>query len=336
MSDDSGLGGATATPARATKTTDRGCLSSILIYAGLTMMGVSCTPGVGEERVALFIVAVITLMLGNALQSGRISNVQAMRDAEAQSVQEIIEESATTESADISGHPDESPAEVVGQPRFCLYLRPGILDTRLTIDNPHAAGPIGAAFQQAQFDLEHLIADAIAQDSLLVTVGYEGDQRRNQAEFAGGGTASFGPDWQGKVAKLIEKAWLIFLVPGITEGIHWEISTISGTPSLLAKTLWIMPPGSSSGVGAYWEAIREKLSEKSINLPRFQTRGMMFILGADGRIVASEQLAPSGSPIAMSFLIAFFFPLVLLFRPRRQIARRVERMVREAKLNRER
>ena len=97
-------------------------------------------------------------------------------------------------------------------------------------------------------------------------------------------------DWQQTFGRLTDAAQLIFMMPGPSPAVLWELSQIMRSQRLLDKTIFIMPrEGSmplssrgSFGKGAEvtaWAALTEIVSrELGATLPRYYGEGCYFRL----------------------------------------------------------
>jgi hypothetical protein len=81
------------------------------------------------------------------------------------------------------------------------------------------------------------------------------------------------------------------MMPGPSAFALWELSQIARSPSLLQKTVFIMPRGGQQSLVHAWEIARDAIANIGVNLPVYSIEGCYFRLREDGNpsdIVALE------------------------------------------------
>lgn len=73
-------------------------------------------------------------------------------------------------------------------------------------------------------------------------------------------------DWKNRVQQLIGTSRLIVVVLGKTEGLGWEISTISKL-GIWDKTIIVFPPVGVADLQDRWAVLRKQLLEQQIEIP---------------------------------------------------------------------
>jgi hypothetical protein len=113
--------------------------------------------------------------------------------------------------------------------------------------------------------------------------------------------------WQETFRQLTESAWIIFMMPGPSPAVLWELSQIVRSSSLLDKTVFMMPrygsmPFFSRGFksinrgaeGSMWAETSELATrELGVTLPPYNEEGYCFRLGTDGQ---------SGEPVMLEWV----------------------------------
>lgn len=149
-------------------------------------------------------------------------------------------------------HRDMRALRLSHQPdgQFTLYLRPFSSTNRLPFEiedyapcNPlvqfiwHYFIEIAEAVAIVRLeDMETFLAKAWDQTTPLIAIGRPGEH------FGAGRTSVSDALWQERVRQLANRASLIMMVPGETEGTQWEMRTVL-EPEFRSKTVWIMPRG---------------------------------------------------------------------------------------------
>lgn len=156
---------------------------------------------------------------------------------------------------------------------------------------------LGSAFfrglgvlRQDRYDAEQALATAVGGRAWLVAIGDK--------------TLSFGaaklrvPDsaWQDVFENLARVASGIFVLPGPSEAVIWEVGQIIERPEWQAKALFVMPrEGTHSISGTHadlrsWEETIGRISRQvGIRLPHYDPKGA-FIAVADGRVIGTMPL----------------------------------------------
>lgn len=230
---------------------------------------------------------VIGLLVSSA---GQHISSSAMRDQHEESnavAKTIVDE---LDQKDAAG---ENDAERGSSRRFALYLRPFQIDGKFATDTPKT-GAFVDVFQWEQYDraiadgLERVISDACAKTAPLIGLGSP------EEGFGGVGIAGTFDDWQARIQKAIDEAYIIFMVPAPNAGTLWEVGQVFARNAAW-KTMFIMP--STSGAfsftdeldyAAYWEQARQATkTELGIDLPSYRKSGALFRWGPDRRLIVS-------------------------------------------------
>ena len=134
------------------------------------------------------------------------------------------------------------------------------------------------------WDVEYALTLSLAPIGLLVAIG---DKHRSL------GAAKFietDEEWRNRFAVLCANARAIFVLPGTSSSVIWEISKIYNSTELSSKSFFIMPPDNSgffinlirelrnSDNNKYWSQIKFELSSAGINLPKYSKNGGVFAL----------------------------------------------------------
>jgi hypothetical protein len=140
-----------------------------------------------------------------------------------------------------------------------------------------------------RYDSEEEIADAVRFRAMFVAIG------NKQASYGASKILVKDDHWKGTFGTLADEAQLVFMMPGPSASVLWEIGQILNRPGLLAKTIFIMPREGSrfdlrrelksvfaftrlrSAEAAAWAATVEMVDrEFRITLPRYNSEGCYF------------------------------------------------------------
>jgi len=91
-----------------------------------------------------------------------------------------------------------------------------------------------------RYEVEENLDDAIGLNAMFVPIG------DRLASYGAAKITVKEEDWQKTFARLASASQLIFMMPGPSASALWELSQIMQSRKLLEKTVFIMPPESSS------------------------------------------------------------------------------------------
>jgi hypothetical protein len=179
-----------------------------------------------------------------------------------------------------------------------LYLRSFETDGKFEIKRDS-----GDIFDWDQFDragadsIERLMAGAFERSGLLIGAGGHGGAELGAA--AGG----YLEDWQPVVAKAIQTASWIVIIPSAQPGTLWEIGKLQDCGAL-GKTIFVMPPSadpiSYSGpvpLSRLWASAREACErEYGMMLPAYDRYGALFRIDPRTRAVSGQTYFDVRSP----------------------------------------
>ena len=169
-------------------------------------------------------------------------------------------------------------------PSFSLFLRPFSVTRRLPIRNPYKilgflwAPSVG---EPDTIDLETLLSDAFSPENPLVGLGSPGEA------IGIGRIEASDAEWKSQVERLASASRSIFVIPSDHEGTKWEINHLRAH-SLLAKTVFVMPPKGAPDVQLNWEESRR---EVPIEMPPYSDTGMLYTVDDDGKVRRAETLS---------------------------------------------
>ncbi len=161
---------------------------------------------------------------------------------------------------------DEKPAE-----SFAVLLRPFRTSGRLTYTDLLGSHIV---------EFETCIASALDVwwDMPLISIG--SDRQR----FGAVGVSVTEQQWQRFVGFAMTNAAAVFLIPGSTAGIVWELSALK-KPNIRRKAVVIMPRASESfEVEPFWKSAQRAARTSGIKLPAYDPSGAFFRLTARGKI----------------------------------------------------
>jgi hypothetical protein len=100
-------------------------------------------------------------------------------------------------------------------------------------------------------------------------------------------------DWEALVLLLMRQAQVIFIVPGTSEGVMWEMERLK---DYRAKTVYLMPPtkyyhGDARSAARHWHELRHTFMRRDIFLPGYDPKGALFTLDERGRVARQSQFA---------------------------------------------
>lgn len=175
-------------------------------------------------------------------------------------------------------------------PPFCLYLRPFEVTNRL----PALVSDAGGVEKGESVDFESLLADSLAPQYRLIALGQPG-------EIHGAGRVlTSGDTWREEFRTLAGAADFILLLPSANPGTFEEITWLAGN-GLTSRCVWLMPPavepdaladtGQRQRLESRWERARSACATLGLDLPPYDARGVLFRIGPDGGVLATEPAA---------------------------------------------
>lgn len=171
---------------------------------------------------------------------------------------------------------------------FSLYLRPfahdGITRKKGFWWYVLAEGDVSLIDRES---LELLIAQRMRIRYPMIALGPPGDQ------LGAGRLALSEAEWKEITLFLMDRAHLIYLVPGASEGVLWEIRHLARDH--FAKTRYIMPPAKFMGGDAaraeeLWDEARLPCISRGADLPRYDPKGALLVLDAGGRVAETQRI----------------------------------------------
>jgi hypothetical protein len=158
--------------------------------------------------------------------------------------------------------------------RYSLYLRSfsatGALPQLRTAEGEHGRG-------EATVDFETMLAAVVQESAPLITFGARG-------EHVGAGRLERPEEsWRSEFEKLALAAETIFVLPGISQSVLWEVEWLR-THRLFGKCIFLMPPQLKRRSDAEREWLttsRKLLAADGVILPPFSDNGALFTILED-------------------------------------------------------
>lgn len=172
-----------------------------------------------------------------------------------------------------------------GVPDFVVYLR-AFETTR------HLGVPLYLRLQKLYSlasltvnDVENHVSNAVGQLGPLVALGRPGEA------FGAGRVITAEEEWKQDILLLLHRCRAILLVPSHRKGTLWEIESIYHE-GLLEKCIFVMPPRSKKAIDTSerWGEAKAAIAMLGLEVPDYQSSGMLFTLNASGKISAVEPL----------------------------------------------
>ena len=138
-------------------------------------------------------------------------------------------------------------------------------------------------FVDRRYEVEENLDNAIGLSAMFVAIG------DRLASYGAAKITVKEEDWQKTFFRLANDSQLIFMMPGPSPPLLWELSQIVQSPSLLEKTVFIMPRGGKLSLVRTWQKVSDMAAELGVNLPPYTSEGCYFRLREDRR--ASETIA---------------------------------------------
>jgi signal peptidase I len=170
---------------------------------------------------------------------------------------------------------------------FFLYLRSFQLTRQFKVHSD-IDGWMERSLVGTLWNIEYALTLALAPAGLLVAIG----DKHNSI-----GAAKYietDEEWRGRFDKLCANAKAIFILPGTTNSILWEVNQIYSTKELSDKSFIIMPPNNSGlfksllrilfhkSSERYWSRVRNRLKESGVDLPEYSKSGGILALSPTG------------------------------------------------------
>jgi hypothetical protein len=158
--------------------------------------------------------------------------------------------------------------------KFSLFLRPFLLDPFLEDwSRPRLLESFGLQLNR-RHGLEEGLSELVYAEAPLVAVGESvvGARKLHFTDAA----------WKGEVETLMDRAIVIFFIPGSSPGALWEAQRLTDPAAFnLHKTLWLMPANKHVGpafkVAQAWNETRAKLAVFGVTAPEYTDGGGVFM-----------------------------------------------------------
>ena len=148
------------------------------------------------------------------------------------------------------------------------------------------AGDAGG-FADRRYDVEENLDDAIGNSAMFVAIG------DRLASYGAAKIKVSDAEWQATFAHLAKAAQAIFIMPGPSEALMWEMQQIAGSRELLRKAIFIMPrERSRRRVAKIWQQASDMAQRVGYRLPPYSAEGCYFRIGDDGEVAATMGLEP--------------------------------------------
>lgn len=170
--------------------------------------------------------------------------------------------------------------------RFFLYLRPFWTTSLLRFDKrerriyemPYWGN------RDHDADFEFALREAMAKFGPMIALGRPGEH------VGVGRLQTTDENWFEIASVLVDRAALVFCVPGPEEGTLQEIKYILGDDDRRRKSVFLYPPNAVEAFAERWPRIQARLAAEGVRWPDQPTEPIAFILGEDGEIAASHRL----------------------------------------------
>jgi len=141
-------------------------------------------------------------------------------------------------------------------------------------------------FVDRRYEVEENLDNAIGLNAMFVAIG------DRLASYGAAKITVKEDDWQKTFYLLANASQLIFMMPGPSASLLWELSQIVQSRSLLEKTVFIMPRGGKLSLVETWQKVSEMAAELGVNLPPYVSEGCFFRLREDGHTSETFALEP--------------------------------------------
>jgi hypothetical protein len=131
--------------------------------------------------------------------------------------------------------------------------------------------------------LDLLISSEVRRRYPMIAIGRPGDK------LGAGRLPSSDSDWETLALLLMKEAKVIFIVPGTSRGVAWEMMNLKG---YFQKTIYIMPPvkyyyGDKEEAEKHWSATQQEFVQHGFFFPDYDSKGGLLMLDESGRIAKS-------------------------------------------------
>jgi YidC/Oxa1 family membrane protein insertase len=148
----------------------------------------------------------------------------------------------------------------------------------VTSINSLAGESSGSFSDRGRYEVEEHLGEAIGLNAMFVAIG-------DKVASYGAAKIKVGDaEWQKTFHRLAASARLIFMMPGPSDALLWELSELVRSPDLIAKSIFIMPRERAGyGYRDAWTKAASKAAEHGVTFPPYAASGCYFRLGSDGR-----------------------------------------------------
>jgi YidC/Oxa1 family membrane protein insertase len=143
-----------------------------------------------------------------------------------------------------------------------------------------------AGFVDRRYDVEENLDNAIGLNAMFVAIG------DRLASYGAAKITVKEEDWQKTFHQLATTSQLIFMMPGPSVALLWELWQILRQPSLLEKTVFIMPRGGKPSLVKAWEIVSDVAAQLGVSFPVYSSQGCYFRLREDGQPSETVALEP--------------------------------------------
>ena len=168
--------------------------------------------------------ALVLLAVAIYLQSLRLGQAQAERELKDLMARDSIQAGNAPPIVLFLRSFDVAQDSLSGRLAFALLTLVNLLSA--------ATGSTPDAF--TRFDAEEELDDALGSHGVFVAIGDK------QASYGSAKLTVDDTEWKQTFQMLAQAARLIFMMPGPSASVHWELAQILGSPELTGKTAFIM------------------------------------------------------------------------------------------------
>src|SRR5262249_60562780 len=131
-------------------------------------------------------------------------------------------------------------------------------------------------FAARRDEVEENLDNAIGLNAMFVAIG------DRLASYGAAKIVVKEEDWQKTFYLLANGSQLIFMMPGPSASLLWELTQIVQSRSLLEKAVFIMPRGGKLSLVRTWQKVSDMAAELGVHLPPYVSEGCYFRLREDG------------------------------------------------------
>jgi hypothetical protein len=135
-----------------------------------------------------------------------------------------------------------------------------------------------AGFVDRRYEVEEHLDNAIGLNAMFVAIG------DRLASYGAAKITVKEEEWQQTFYRLAKASQLIFMMPGPSAALLWELAQIVQSRHLLDKTVFIMPREGRRSTATAWQKVTEMAAELGVSLPPYFSEGCCFRLREDGQI----------------------------------------------------